>query len=127
MNSIRHALLGMTAILVPVSAFAAQQTDLRDYALASCLITQSVSRELQAEGFRLSDIVLNRAGVSPLSWKPLDIAVKAALTRRGMLMIHVDGPVAQATRAAPLASCLAVIDSASVRSAMQRLSRPGKH
>ncbi len=116
------AMLLLGTVAMPSAAFAVPQTDLRDYALASCLIAQTASRALQTEGGRLADVVFARSGASPLSWKPLDAVVRATLAKRGLMMIHVDGPVAQATQPAPLASCLAIIESPSVQKAMQKLT-----
>jgi hypothetical protein len=108
-------------MITPGAAFASRQADLRDSALASCLIAQTASHELQTEGYRLADIVSTRSGVSPLAWRPVDTAVRSALAKRGMIMVHVDAPAAQATQPAPLASCLAVIESPSVQTAMRKL------
>lgn len=126
MKALFPSILTLLAIAMPAAAVASTRTDLRDYALASCLAKQKASPTLQTEGYRLADIVLARAGVSPLDWKALDAAVGAAFVRRGMLMVHVDGPVAQATQPAPLASCLLAIESAPVRGVMQKLAGTGK-
>lgn len=117
------ALTTMLALSSPTVAAAATASDLRDYALAACLIKQDVSAELRDEGYRLADVALHRARVSPLAWRPLQTSVEAALARQGMLMVHVDGPVAQSTRPAPLASCLRVIDAQAVRRRMASLMR----
>ena len=39
-------------------------------------------------------------------------------------MVHVDAPVGDGSVAAPLATCLSVIDDPAVRRAMARLSAP---
>lgn len=115
----------ITAILlsagVPAPALASPTSDLRDYAIAACLIRQDISQPLKTEGYRLSDIVIHRAGIDPFAWKPLAAAVDAALARQGMLMVHVDAPVAEATQPAPLASCLLAIEDPAVRSIMAQL------
>lgn len=109
-------------LATPAVADAATPSDLRDYALASCLIKQTASKSLQTEGYRLGNVVIERAGITPFTWKSLDTAVGAALAKRGMLLIHVDGPVDQATQPAPLASCLRIIDAKSVQRVAARLS-----
>lgn len=119
----RLALATALALAVPAVALAAAPADFRDYALASCLIKQTASAPLREEGFRLASIVIRRAGIDPFTWKPLQTAVEASLAKRGLLMIHVDGPVAESTRPAPLASCLQVIDTADVQRAMAGLAR----
>lgn len=114
-------------LLLASSADAATPSDLRDYALASCLIKQAASPALREEGYRLADLVIARAGIDPFRWRPVQAAVEATLAMRGLLTVHVDGPVAQATRPAPLASCLQVIDAPSVRRAMTIMTRPRRH
>ena len=102
--------LGAFLLLATAAAApAATGSDLPDYALSACLIKQTASPELQNEGYHLADVVLERTHASPLAWRPLETAVVATLARRGMMMAHVDGPVAQSTRPAPLASCRAAI------------------
>lgn len=119
----KRAIIAFVAITSSSSTQAVTPSDLRDYAIASCLIKQGASPPLREEGYRLANVVLQRAGVDPFSWKPLQTAVEAALAQRGLLMVHSDGPVAQSTRPAPLASCLRVIDMPLVKGAMNRLSQ----
>lgn len=118
----RLALATALALAVPGVASAAAPSDLRDYAIASCLIKQTASPPLRDEGFHLASIVIRRAGIDPFTWKPLQTAVEASLAARGLLMIHVDGPVAESTRPAPLASCLQAIDTPGVQRIMARLA-----
>lgn len=122
----RLALAAVLALATPGIAPAATPSDLRDYAIASCLIKQTASPSLQEEGFHLASLVIKRAGIDPFTWKPLQTAVEASLAKRGLVMVHVDAPVAESTRAAPLASCLLVIDTPSVRSVMARLASARK-
>ena len=110
---------------VPAAAQVSSASDLRDYAIASCLIRQDASQALKTEGYRLADIVIHRARIDPFAWKSLSRTVDAAFAKREMLIVHVDAPVDQATQPAVLASCLQVIDDPSVRRAMTKL-RSGK-
>ena len=112
----------LSAVLMVSPTMAATSSDLRDYALAACLTRQTASPALRDEGCRLAGIVLARAAVSPLAWHTLQQAMEADLARQSLLMVHADGPVAQSTQPAPLASCLRVIDSSPVRRAMARLA-----
>ena len=122
----RPALAAALVLFVPTVASAATPSDLRDYALASCLIKQGSSAPLREEGYRLADITIKRAGGDPFAWRSLQSIVEATLARQGLLMVHGDGPVAQATRPAPLASCLQVIDAPAVRRAMARPAASGR-
>ncbi len=106
---------------------AAKPNDLRDFALAECLIKQSVSSELREEGFRLGEIAMYRADIDLDTWKSLTRAVDAEVTSRPMMTAHIDAPVAQSDKAVPLAYCLAVIDSARVQAAMARLRSAPAH
>lgn len=123
---IKRRLVAVLCGWVSAAAPAATVSDLRDYALAACLIKQSASPALREEGYHLADIVLNRTGISPFAWRPLQNAVEAALARQPLLMVHVDAPVAQSTRPAPLATCLLVIDTPAVRRAMTGLATARK-
>lgn len=109
-----------------IPAQAISGSDLRDYALAACLIEQDASKPLQTEGYRLADIVLQRAGRDPIALKPLAAVVRGTLAKQGMLMVHVDAPVEEATQPAPLASCLQVIDDPAVRRIIAGLERRKK-
>lgn len=102
-------------------ASAAKPNDLRDYALAECLIKQRVSTELQVEGSRLGEIVMNRADLGFDTWKSLGRAVDTELKSRPMMTAHIDAPIAQSDKAVPLAHCLAIIDSPRVQAAMVQL------
>ena len=121
---IRAAML--LSVCVAGTANAATPSDLRDYALAECLIKQTVSPDLRDEGYRLGEIVLYRAGIAPGRWKSLDRAVDAEFARRPMTTTHVDAPVARSDKPVPIAHCLAVIDAPRVRAAMAGLRSKGR-
>ena len=106
---------------------AARASDLRDFALSACLIKQQISSPLQEEGYRLAEIVIHRAGITPFTWTSLNDAVVAEVARRSMLTTHVDAPVAESDRPVPLAHCLAVIDAPGVKTAMANCSQARTH
>lgn len=116
-------LVSLLLAAVAAPAVAATPSDLRDYALSECLIRQTASPALRDEAYRLAEIVLHRAGVTPFAWSALREAVDAEFAARPMMTTHVDAPVAQSDRPVPLAYCLAVVDSPRVRAATARTLR----
>lgn len=111
----------IASVTVGTEASGATRRDAEDYAIATCLTTQS-SPYLRDQGFGLGAIVVGRTGGNVERWAGLVKAVKAELAGRPMLTIHGDGPVG-VEKAMPVAQCLQLLRAPRVMRAIDTALR----
>ena len=96
------------------------QRDVEGYAIAACLVHQN-EPYLQDQGDAWASVVIQR-GAGPIEdWVALDDVVKREVAKGGMACVHRDETPAQGgCKAAPVFYCGEIIDTPSVRAAIQK-------
>lgn len=118
-------IVGLGATLMLSSAALADRKptvdDIRRYAVATCLTFQTSDGDyLRHQGEYANSILLEELGGVMFRWAPVGKAVQIELAAQSPYTVHVDAPIAQSTKAAPVAQCLFITDRPRVRAAIAK-------
>lgn len=95
--------------------------DIRRYAMATCLTFQKSEGDyLKHQGEYANSILLEQIGGFVFQWAPVGKAVQTEVAAEPPYMVHIDAPVAESTKAAPIAQCMFISDSPRVRAAIAK-------
>ena len=96
-------------------------TDIGHYAVATCLTLQKSDGDyLRHQGEYANSVLLEHLGGVVFEWRAVGDAVQAELVAEGPYAVHVDAPVAESTKFAPVAQCLFITDSPRIRRAIAK-------